>query len=236
MVQQLLRVVKVLALHHKKATKPNSANKDRVIVQCDMLDRVGDILHQISRSSLQTIHLQTLLIRNKYLRQFKAADIKTEEQLRMRNASLFSSQVLPTQACLTALENTKTTYSLNREDAISISLSKLSQTLGSSGKGGPPVNPNKGHNNSGGGGGGGGRANSRQRNKSGGGNWGRGRNRSQSTKRTSNYVPQNKDSGYQSGSNKGYQGQNQNNNNNPGYNKGPKGRGRGRGRGGPQGF
>ena len=41
-----------------------------------------------------------LKYKKKYLRQFKAADIKIEEQLRMRDSTLFSSQVLPTQPVL----------------------------------------------------------------------------------------------------------------------------------------
>jgi hypothetical protein len=62
MVQQLLRVTKVLALQHKKGTKAKSASRDRVTMECDILDRVGDILHQVSHSSLQMIHTQTLLL------------------------------------------------------------------------------------------------------------------------------------------------------------------------------
>jgi hypothetical protein len=84
MVQQLLRVTKVLALQHKKSTKANTPGRDRVSMECDMLDRVGDILHQVSRSALQTVHCQTLLLRNAYLRQVKASDIKPEEQLLIR--------------------------------------------------------------------------------------------------------------------------------------------------------
>jgi uncharacterized protein YoaH (UPF0181 family) len=48
MVQQLLRVTKVLAVQQKKGTKANTPSRDRVTMQCDMLDRVGDILHQVS--------------------------------------------------------------------------------------------------------------------------------------------------------------------------------------------
>ena len=114
MVQQLLRATKVLALQQKKATKAESASRKRVTLQCDMLDRVGDILHQVSRSSLQTIHTQTLILRNAYLRQFKAAEMKTEEQLRLRDSTLFCSQVLPTQACFVALRNTRASLSLEQ--------------------------------------------------------------------------------------------------------------------------
>jgi hypothetical protein len=95
MVQQLLRVTKVLALQQKKATKLESAGRKRITLQCDMLDRVADIVHQVSRSNLQTIHTQTLLLRNAYLKQFKTSDMKVEEQLRLRDSTLFSSQVLP---------------------------------------------------------------------------------------------------------------------------------------------
>ena len=193
-----------------------------------MLDRVADILHQVSRSSLQTIHTQTLLIRNAYLKQFKASDMKVEEQLRLRDSTLFSSQVFPTQDCFVALRNTRASLSLDQQDAISISLKRMSQSLGGAGKGGPPVNPNQGYNNSNNTGGG--RGNARKRNRS--SSWGRKRNRSNSAKRPyngggSNQQQQHKDGGFQQGPPKG------------GYNnpagKG-RGRGRGHGRGGPQGF
>jgi hypothetical protein len=153
-----------------------------------MLDRVGDILHQVSRSVLQTIHTQTLLLRNTYLRQVKASDIKTEEQLLIRDSGLFSSQVLPTQACFVASQNTRSTATLDSQDAIALTLKQVSQAIGGSkSKGGPPVNNNNGNT-------GGGRGRGRKRNKS--NSWNRNRERSQSAKR----EPQGqKDSGFQQG-------------------------------------
>jgi hypothetical protein len=191
-----------------------------------MLDRVADVLHQVSRASLQTIHTQTLLIRNQYLKQFKTSDMKVEEQLRLRDSTLFSSQVFPTQDCFVALRNTRASLALDQQDAISISLKRMSQSFGTAGKGGPPVNPNQGNNNTGGG-----RGNARKRNRS--ASWGRKRNRSNSAKRPYNgggnpqQQQQRKEGGFQQGPSKG------NFNNTPGKGRG---RGRGRGRGGPQGF
>jgi hypothetical protein len=227
MVQQLLRVTKVLALQQKKATKLESAGRKRIILQCDMLDRVSDILHQVSRSSLQTIHTQTLLLRNAYLKQFKASDMKIEEQLRLRDSTLFSSQVLPSQTCFVALHNTRASLSLEQQDAISISLKRMSQSLGGKGRGGPPVNPSKGNNSNNTNNMGGGGKNARKRNRS--ASWGSKDNRSNSAKCNPNsgggpqHQPQ-KEGNFQQGP-KGF--------NTP--NKG-KGRGHGNGRGGPQGF
>jgi hypothetical protein len=221
MVQQLLRAAKVLGLQQKKATKPGSVSRKRLTLQCDMLDRVGDILHNVSRAALQTIHTQTLILRNSYIKAFKAPEIKKEEQVKLRDSTLFSSQVLPTQACHVALFNSRASLSLGQQDAISLSLKKLSQSFGTTGKGGPPVNPNKGGQNNTGGGG----NNSRKRDRS--ASWRR--NRSNSAKRPNNGdgPPQKGGGGYQQPANKG------------GYNKNPnqqpKGRGRGRGRGANQG-
>ena len=186
MVQQLLRVTKVLALQHKKGTKTNTPSRDRVTMECDMLDRVGDILHQVSRSALQTIHCQTLLLRNAYLRQVKATDIKTEEQLLIRDSGLFSSQVLPTQACFVASQNTRSSATLESQDSIAITLKCVSQVIGgSTGKTGPPVNTNSANT-------GGGWGRGCKRNKS--NSWARNRERSQSAKR----EPQGqRDSGFQ---------------------------------------
>jgi hypothetical protein len=190
-----------------------------------MLDRVGDILHSVSRATLQTIHTQTLVLRNAYLKQFKATEIKTEEQVKLRDSTLFSSQVLPTQACHVALLNSRASLSIDQQDAIAISLQKMSQTFGGKGKGGPPVNPNRGKNNNTGGG----QGNSRKRDRS--SSWsGKKRNRSNSAKRPNNSGgPPQKGSqqDYQQPANKGF------NNNNQQPNKG---RGRGRGRGSNQGF
>jgi hypothetical protein len=173
MIQQRLRVTKVLALQQKKATKPESASRQHVTLQCDILDRVADSLHQVLCSTLQTI-----LLCNAYLRQFKATEIKSEEQLRLRDSTLFSLR--PTQACLVTLHNTRASLSLEQQDAISISLKCMSQSLGGAGKGGPPVNPNKGNNNNTGGG----RGNALKRNRS--TSCGRKRNRSNSAKRNNN--------------------------------------------------
>jgi uncharacterized protein YoaH (UPF0181 family) len=176
MVQQLLRVTKVLAVQHKKSTKANTPSRDRVTMECDMLDRVGDILHQISRSALQTIHTQTLLLRNAYLRQVKATDIKTEEQLLIRDSGLFSSQVLPTQACSVASKNTLSSATLDSQDAIAITLKHVSQAIGGSkGKSTPPVN----NNTNTGGGRGRGHGKGRGRNN----DWSKTRDHSQSAKR-----------------------------------------------------
>jgi hypothetical protein len=216
MVQQLLCAMKVLALQQKKATKTESVGRKRVTLQCDMLDRVGDILHSVSRAALQTIHTQTLILRNAYLKGFKAPEIKKEEQVKLRCSTLFSSQVLPTQACHVALFNSRASLSLDQQDAISISLTKMSQTFGTSGKGGPPVNPNKGGSNNTGGGG----YNSRKRERS--ASWRR--NRSNSAKRPNN------GGGQQQQQKGGYQQQPANKGGftkNP--NQGPKGRGRSRG-------
>jgi hypothetical protein len=215
MVQQLLRVTKVLALQHKKSTKANTPGRDRVSMECDMLDRVGDILHQVSRSVLQTVHCQTLLLRNTYLRQVKATDIKPEEQLLIRDSGLFSAQVLPTQACFVAAQNTLSTASLGAHDNIAIALKNVSQAIGGTkGKGAPPVNTTSANN-------GGGRGRGRKRNKSNNwdkaNNWDKSRDRSQSAKR----EPQGqKDSGFQQGAN-----------NRGGYIQRGKGRGRGFGKG-----
>jgi uncharacterized protein YoaH (UPF0181 family) len=100
MVHQLLRATKVLALQQKKATKAESINIKRVTLQCDILDRVGDILHSVPHAFLQTIHTQTLILRNAYLKQFKAPEIKKEEQVKWRDSTLFPSQVLPTQPAM----------------------------------------------------------------------------------------------------------------------------------------
>jgi uncharacterized protein YoaH (UPF0181 family) len=226
MVQQLLRATKVLAIQQKKATKTESLSRKRVTLQCDMLDRVGDILHSLSRSALQTIHTQTLILRNAYLKQFKTQEIKLEEQVKLRDSTLFSSQVLPTQACHVALCNSRASLSLEQQDAISISLHKMSQSFGGKGKGGPPVNPNKGNYNTGGGGN---KNHKRERSSSYGG--GR-RNRSNSAKRANNGggpPQQQQGGGYQQAANKGF-------NKNPNQQPKGRGRGRGRGRGNQQGF
>jgi uncharacterized protein YoaH (UPF0181 family) len=215
MAQQLLRVTKVLAVQHKKNTKSNTPNRDRVTMECDMLDRVGDILHQVSRSVLQTIHTQTLLLRNTYLKQIKATDIKTEEQLLIRDSGLFSSQVLPTQACYVASQSTLALAALDSHDAINLTLKRVSQVIGgSTSKASPPVNTNT---NTGGGRGRG------QKRKQGG--WAKSRDRSQSAKRDNQGQ---KDSGFQQGANRG------------GFTERGRGRGRGFGKGrgnkGKQGF
>ena len=53
---------------------------------------------------MQTVHHQTLLLREAYLDGFSVHDLPVINQQKIRSSSLFSSQVLPTQAVFSAKE------------------------------------------------------------------------------------------------------------------------------------
>jgi hypothetical protein len=64
--------------------------------------------------------------------------------VKLRHSTLFSSQVLPTQACYVALLNSRASLSLDQQDAISLSLKKMSQSFGDTGKGDHLLIPTRG--------------------------------------------------------------------------------------------
>jgi hypothetical protein len=104
MVEQLLRVVKVLAVQQKAECQSGSVGSNRCQLTCDSVDRASDILNLVNRQTMQTVHNQTLLIREAYLDGFNVHDLPVLDQQNLRSAPLFSSQVLPTQAVFTAKE------------------------------------------------------------------------------------------------------------------------------------
>jgi hypothetical protein len=104
MVEQLLRVVKVLAVQQKAECQSGSVESNRCQITCDSVDRASDILNLVNRQTMQTVHNQTLLIREAYLDGLNLHDLPVLDQQSLRSAPLFSSQVLPTQAVFTAKE------------------------------------------------------------------------------------------------------------------------------------
>jgi hypothetical protein len=123
LLQQLLRVLRTLATNQRKKAHKDSNNMKSSVLSCDVIDRAADILNQVTRQSLQTVHTQTLLLRSSYLKTFSKKEIKPEELLDLRAASLFSSQVLPTQACHVALKNSRSTASLEAAHMMTLQMS-----------------------------------------------------------------------------------------------------------------
>jgi hypothetical protein len=105
MVEQLLRVVKVLAVQQKAECSSGSVGSNRCQVTCDSVDRASDILNLVNRQTMQTVHSQTLMLREAYLDVFSVHDLPVLDQQNLRSSSLLSAQVLPTQAVFTAKED-----------------------------------------------------------------------------------------------------------------------------------
>jgi hypothetical protein len=132
LLQQLLRVLKTLAANQRKKARQGGATFKSSVLSCDVIDRAGDILNQVTRQSLQTVHSQTLLLRSAYLKTFHKKELKPEELLNLRAAPLFSSQVLPTQACHTALKNARSTASLEASHMMTLQMGSALKERGPS--------------------------------------------------------------------------------------------------------
>ena len=199
LIQQLLRVLKVLATSRRRHARKDSKSMKSCMLSCDVVDRAADILNQVTRQSLQTIHTQTLILRTAYLKTFPKEEISPEELPNMRSATLFSSQVLPTQACYSALKNARTTATLETSQLLTLSLgSTLTRGKGPSKPQGQSFTGNTGS-------GGGGRKRGRSRSRSRGrqDNGPPKRQRSQSQNRGPPPRSDYQSGGYQGG---GYQG------------------------------